>query len=429
MPPQIVIEPKSALIDEPLDIRLSDFEPASRITLKAAMTDDAGQTWRSAATFVTDTDGRVNVGAQTPSAGSYDIADAMGLVWSMQAETLKSHPTMFIQNKLTPLTIDLTAEVDGQVVAQTSGERVRLAEGITRTILRERGLFGTFFQPPGSGSHPAVMLVSGSGGGINEGQAALYAAHGYAALTLAYFNYESLPEKLVEIPLEYFETAIAWLQAQEHVDSDRLVVSGGSRGGELSLLLGSRYPQIRAVVAFVPSGVIWGGIGPAGADMRTAAWTYQGQALPFIPAVDIARMPELYEAFEQTNDPIPLAPGYRANFAAASNLDAATIPVENINGSVLLISGEDDRMSPSATFSEQIIERLTRSRFPHTYKHYGYKGAGHLIRTPYVPTTTLAFYHPIRHRAMAFGGSPKDNAHANGDSWSRVLHFLETELG
>jgi hypothetical protein len=86
-------------------------------------------------------------------------------------------------------------------------------------------------------------------------------------------------------------------------------------------------------------------------------------------------------------------------------------------------------MSPSATFSEQIIERLTRCRFPHTYKHYGYKGAGHLIRTPYVPTTTLAFYHPIRHRAMAFGGSPKDNAHANGDSWSRVLHFLETELG
>src|SRR5947199_123091 len=84
------------------------------------------------------------------------------------------------------------------------------------------------------------------------------------SMALAYFNYEGLPQDLIEIPLEYFETAIGWLQRRPDLDGDRIAVSGTSRGGELVLLLGATFPAVKAVIAYVPSGIVHGGIGRSG---------------------------------------------------------------------------------------------------------------------------------------------------------------------
>jgi dienelactone hydrolase len=104
--------------------------------------------------------------------------------------------------------------------------------------------------------------VTGSEGGFRWAGtvAPLLACHGYAALALAYFDYqgmEGLPTSLMEIPLEYFERAIAWMGKQPQVNRDKLAVVGISKGGELALLLGSTFPEIKSVVAYVPSGVVW----------------------------------------------------------------------------------------------------------------------------------------------------------------------------
>src|SRR5438128_7337617 len=66
------------------------------------------------------------------------------------------------------------------------------------------------------------QTLSGSSGGLPQELAALLASHGYAALALAYFSYEHLPAELVAIPLEYFETGMRWLHAQQGVQDDRL---------------------------------------------------------------------------------------------------------------------------------------------------------------------------------------------------------------
>src|SRR4051794_13813204 len=82
---RIDVEPARALVDERISVRLSGFEPGSQVTVRARTPDDQGRTWESSATFVADQDGAVDVGAQPPLAGSYDSADAMGLIWSMRA--------------------------------------------------------------------------------------------------------------------------------------------------------------------------------------------------------------------------------------------------------------------------------------------------------------------------------------------------------
>ena len=78
-------------------------------------------------------------------------------------------------------------------------------------------------------------------GGIRGFTAALLAAHGYTTFTLGYFALDGLPQELKEIPLEYFKRAIDWFRSQPDVIPDLLGVVGSSRGGELALLLGSKF--------------------------------------------------------------------------------------------------------------------------------------------------------------------------------------------
>ncbi len=105
-----------------------------------------------------------------------------------------------------------------------------------------------------------------------------------------------------------------------------------------------------------------------------------------------------------------------------------TIPVEKTNGAILLISGDDDEMWCSTPFAAAVMQRLEQFNFPHAYEHLHYKGAGHLILMPYVPTTITASGHPLRQAVFAYGGNPKDGAFANVDSWQKTLRFLDAHL-
>jgi dienelactone hydrolase len=233
---------------------------------------------------------------------------------------------------------------------------------------------------------------------------------------------------LVEIPLEYFQTAIRTLQARPDIDGQRIAYTGGSRGGELSLLLGATFPEIRAVVAYVPSGYVWDGLAKKPEDLGKRAWTYQGKPITSVDWVEDPDVVKRSAELAEQGKPIPLTPGFQAAVRSASNLTEALIPVEKINGAVLLISGADDAMWPSATFADEVMDRLRAANFPHPYEHLRYPNAGHLILTPHVPTTVHASGHPLAKSFFAYGGTPKGGAFANADSWQRVLQFLDTHL-
>ncbi len=96
----------------------------------------------------------------------------MGFLWSMTPTGPGSASPLGIKSTVRPTIINLTAEIDGQPVAQTSMARLVAAPGVRRTEVRDDGLHATYFAPPGAGPFPAIMLLSGSGGGLSEPQAA-----------------------------------------------------------------------------------------------------------------------------------------------------------------------------------------------------------------------------------------------------------------
>jgi len=423
--PRFEISPLRAMVDAPLKIRLTGMQPGDLVTVRSSIADGI---WTAEASFEVGADGTIDLEEQAPVSGNYSTADAMGLIWSA---SLQASPESLagLRTNVEPFAITFDAASGGNVLASARVVREQVSDGVRREVVRDHGLFGTLFVPPNDGPHPAVMLVSGSDGGLAEGLASLFAAHGIAGFALAYFNYETMPKALVNIPLEYFETGIEFLRAHPMIDSHRLAIAGASRGGELSLLLGSVFSQFKAVVAWAPSGLVWGGFGGAREDGVQPAWLLKGQPVPFM---DGAIHPDDYRYtvdYLRRGEGIPSTPGFLAQMNRyPDRVRQATIPVERINGAVLLISGEDDQMWPSTSMAEISMARLRAHNFPHPFEHLSYPGAGHGFRVPYFPQTMTEMRHPVDGVLYAFGGNPESSAHATVDSWRRVKHFLRENL-
>jgi dienelactone hydrolase len=330
------------------------------------------------------------------------------------------------QENLEPANLQVTAEINGQAVAAANCQRLLLAPGVKRIPVHDGKLRGILFVPPGKGPHPGIIVLGGSEGGVNELNVAFLASKGYAALALAYFAYEDLPPSLDNIPLEYFETAINWLGSRPEVRNHELAVIGGSRGGELALLLGSTFPQIKAVVAVAPSGVIWGGITATDADPPQAAWTYHGQPLPFMGFQDLTPDQQKQAGEILHRSPFSSLPLFQLMLAHRAAVEKATIPVEKINGPVLLVSGNDDRMWPSTQFADLVVERLKQAKHPYHDRHLAYPNAGHYLPLPNLPATVNQLVDANSKTVIALGGDPEPTAVAAADAWAQIVAFLHT---
>lgn len=426
--PLLEIAPERALVDVPLSIRVSGVAPGERVTLRATMARSPESVWQSSAVFVADAGGRVDPGTDAPVEGSYEGVDAMGLVWSMAPTSdawMKAPPP----EQLEAMHIRFEAERGGVVFAGVDVERLRVAADVTRHEVSTDGLLGALFLPPGAAAAtpaPGVLVLGGSEGGMREDTAALLASHGYATLALAFFAAGALPAKMENIPLEYFEKALKWMADHEAIDGERLAVQGISRGGELALLVAAHYPAyIDAVVAHVPSGVVWPGVGGLPPQ---PAWTKGGVALPSASlALDPATGAELGRKM-RSGEPIALAPLFRPGMADRAAMTAAEIPVERIRGPLLLISARDDDLWPSTELSEIAVARLRAHQHPYPVEHLAYDAAGHLIMPPYRVTSMTAMIHPALAMKLSLGGTAAGAARANAESWPRVLSFLEQAL-
>ena len=289
-------------------------------------------------------------------------------------------------------------------------------EGVTRVDVRDGGLYGELYVPAHSRPLPAVILMGGSEGGLDviSGMAAGFAQHGYATLALAYWAEEGLPKTLELVPLEYFDHAVDWLKARPEVNPRAIGAIGWSRGSEAVMLLGSRNPDVRAVVAVAPSGIVWQGLNYANFTGSKAAWTAGGKPLPY-----------LTPAAAQYRPNAPMKPIFATALPQADSHPETEIPVERIHGPVLLISGKDDHLWPSTEMADHVMARLKKARFRYSFTHLAYEGAGHVV---FVGAPDSAMGAGLGAPSAMLGGSVEANAQAWADNWPKVVAFYDKAL-
>jgi dienelactone hydrolase len=393
----LTITPGSVLIDESASIRASGLRPSEHITISADLVDGDDQRWESTAEFVADAQGDVDVSTQAPVAGSYQVVSAMGLIWSMKPAS-KGVGLYRPPKEQGPQQIHFALSRDGHAVATAQLEQRAMGEGV-REVKVTGVIHGVLFVPAGSGPFPGVLVLGGSEGGVPRRRASWLASRGFAAFALAYFRYENLPQQLEAIPLEYFGQALVWMRKRPEIQPNKLAVMGVSRGGELALQLGSMYPAIKTVVAYVPANARHRAC--CGGNMAPWAWTWQGS---------------------------PLAYAERKEGSTEDLL--AMIMVEHTSGPILLIAGEQDHVWDSAPMAESIVSRLKRAHFAYAVENLTYPHAGHIAGRPeIVPEWHGRIAHTITGRSTDYGGTPEGNALSSIDAIPKVLEFLRRNLG
>ncbi|WDU64220.1 acyl-CoA thioesterase/bile acid-CoA:amino acid N-acyltransferase family protein [Pseudomonas poae] len=406
---RLAITPLDGLLDEPRHIVVDGLAPGAQVTLTTRTLRGGNRAWSSAATFVADAQGRVDLERDAPVAGDYSGVSGMGLLWSQRIEQGHS-AAVFPDAVLEPLHTRI--QVQGSDPSQVLVQRLAAA-GVTRREVREDGLVGTLFQPAGAGPHPAVMVLNGSGGGINEARAALYASRGYSALALGYFKAPGLSDYISNTRLEYFEQGLAWMRRELAPADGFIALSGQSRGGELVLLLASMFPEsVAAVIGYVPSALVHGG--QAAADPAVGrdgpAWLYRGQPLVHLwnnnrHASWAARDAGLRNALSMSTA-----------LEDTEAVERARIAVEKIRGPVLMLTAGDDAAWPSSRFGQMVRERLQRFNHPWPVVQRDFPLAGHSILLPNIPST------------YSDDGQPEANAQANQQSWLAVVDFLHNAV-
>ena len=425
------VTPEDALIDVPRRIAVTALAPGEEVVLHTRTARGPAVVWRSAATFRADARGEVDLQRDAPVGGSYAGVSAMGLIWSQAPEPPGAPREVFAAEPSAALSTEIIVErqasrpLNGRLVQRLAGR------GVARRELREDGLVGTLFLPPDRAdgrAHPAILVLNGSGGGINEPRAALYASHGYAALALGYFKVPGLSDYISNTPLEYFESALAWLHRTLRPWQGFVAVSGQSRGGELALLLGSLFPQlVSAVIGYVPAALVHSAQNAC--DPMTGregpAWVFRGRPLPHLWQDNRTAT---WAPWDDGPAPRRHANALLTALQDPEAVERAGIRVENIRGPVLLLSASDDGSWPSSVYGRMVAERLARFGHRHAVEHLDFEGAGHAIVFPYVPTTQLVYAHPVSGRLSTTGGTPAANARADEASWAGVLRFLEQAL-
>lgn len=295
-------------------------------------------------------------------------------------------------------TLTYRIEHDSQTLGSTSLTRDHPKTDWLDSVEAEN-LVGKLAIPPEASSGPPLLLLHGSGANTLTSAAIRFAAHGYTALALQYFGDPNpIPDDLVEIPLEYVGQAIEWLLDHEATTGDAVGVYGYSRGGELALLTGSEFDRIGAVVSMLGSGFVhegWEGRGIDGSPANTTSWTRNGEPLDYSPYL---HLDEIEDALD--ND----------------RREAATIPVEQIDAPVVLVSGADDQLWDSHGLQSVAAERLEEHGGDVT--NLVYEDTGHWIPSPYVPVEGTA--------PEYVGGTLEGNAFASHDHWPHVLNAFET---
>lgn len=435
-------------LHHPFPIVARGLVPGQGATLRTQMRDPRGTVWTARGVYVADPTGTVNTARHASISGTFAGLDVGGLFWSLVPPEgdayllrLKDEPDLPLgpaPGDLSPLRYELSLHCDGDRICVETIERPQVAHTVTMTQTLPGRLRGQLFMPEDASPKGAVLVLGGSEGGIVPARAAALAADGFAALALGYFDYQDRPKAAVDLPLEYFAEAAAFLQ---HVTGKPCVIWGGSRGSEAAMLTAIHFPDsISGVIAWVPSHLVNPGFDMASGEdfslSSTAMWTVGGAPIdgapgaPVTPAVRAARTAG-YSA----------PPGYsfssefNAGWAAVGPESAYAIPVEKINAPLCCISSSDDALWPSEVGGNAIAARRASHGLSASTQHVVLQGCGHAIGMPNMPRPFAHISHwsggysGVTSGFVAQGGSPAANAAGAREGWAAARRFLDEIFG
>uniref|UniRef100_A0A8B9LXH6 Acyl-CoA thioesterase 4 n=1 Tax=Astyanax mexicanus TaxID=7994 RepID=A0A8B9LXH6_ASTMX len=378
--PLLSVRPLRCLVDEKFEVVVQFLLPSQPVTLHALLQSEDGDFWEAFGHYKSDASGSVKVSEDVSLGGSYDGLEPMGLLWSMRPIP-GSRKGLRFRNKdvFKPIEVHISVYEghltkwfkEKQALASVVAERWYSSPGVQRIDVREKGLKGTLFIPPGPGPFPAVLDLWGGGGGLVEYRSALLASHGYITLTLEYIGLKDASGTPQNVDNDYFEAAFSLLKQHPQVCPDRIAMMGLSFGVSVTLGMAAYSSEINPKCVVCVSGIT---------------------------------VCETQVCFDQMG---------------------------LIQCPILLIVGEDDQNWAAAESAEDMKKMMEQAGNSHLLTVLSYPHTGHLIEPPYCPHVRSSNFKLIEAKTtvvVLWGGQMVPHSKAQEDSWQKTLAFLEQHL-
>ena len=247
--------------------------------------------------------------------------------------------------------------------------------------IEEDGFKGTLYVPhKDDNKGKALILLGGMDGSyrITQLAAEQFAKHGMTSLVVAYFNQEGLEDSIERIPLEIVKKAAEWLKSKVYY---KVGVWGISTGAQYGLLAASYFPElISCAVGVCPNSVCTQGIRVKTQKVRRmdvspcSAFSYEGKELPY-EKLSMSRFKIWWDTFRSRS--LTYLSCFKGVIENAS--EETKIPVERINGPVLLLAPENDTIWYSREAAQAVQDRLKEKNFRHKVEYHQYEYASHLL--------------------------------------------------
>lgn len=422
---KINVEHQEAFADEKVHIKVSELNPNSQ--LKAIMRMElpwcSGEEFSSYAIFTVNETGEVDFDQAKPVEGTYQHADSMGLVYSLQQSQSTGKNIAENISIEKPILMNLVFE------SSTEKKEIQLkrnfkAEDIVVKQINDSFIGQLFYRK--NSNNKTILMLGGSDGQMESLalMAGPLASRGFNVLIVPYFGVNGLPENLEEVPLEYFEKIFRWMENNEIVSAKDIYLHGTSKGGELALLLASRYNQIKKVVAVEPHTYCFQALDGLMSGKNVSSWSYQEKSIPFI-AVDNNIFFEDQKKDIEKGISFGFASTYKKSIEKANNREEARIKVENSEADILLICGKKDNIWNSFDACPKILKILKNHNYKHHAELLSYENMGHPMPIPYVIPLGLSLKMPINGGIFSSGGTVEGNVEGQYESFKKTIEFFK----
>ncbi|XP_051974137.1 peroxisomal succinyl-coenzyme A thioesterase-like [Xyrauchen texanus] len=414
--PILSVQPTRGLVDEKFQIVVMSLLPNQEVTLHSIHQSEDKDVWEAFGHYKSDEHGTVTVAKDESLGGTYEGTEPMGLLWSMRpVPGSRSGLRLRKRDILTPMVVHISV-YDGHLnqgfnqktaLATSVTERWYMAPGVQRVDIREKGVRGTLFLPPGPGPYPGVLDLWGGGGGLVEYRSALLASHGFASLALEYLTPDEL--KTTDVDSSYFEEAYQILQNNPKVQRNRMAMLGLSFGSAITLTMVAYSKVIKPQCCVCISG-------------------------SHVVPVDKS----IFKVFEEIKKNMSKIRVNKDNHVIQRDLilpipsdPTLKIDVGRIKCPVLLVNAGDDQNWPTVESAEDMEMMMEMAGNRHLLEVLTYPDAGHLIEPPYTPhfrSTNFILQEMKEKIVMLWGGQTKPHAYAQEDAWEKILSFLQKHL-
>lgn len=416
------------LVDDRIEIKVSDLSPKSklRVSMKTELPWCKGEEFSSYGVFISNEEGEVDLDLVKPIEGTYESADSMGLFYSLKKSMTEG------KNIAENISIDEPIIMNMLFESPTESNEVKLkrlfkTEDIIIKHISEEFTGQLFYKE--KSNNKTILMLGGSDGNMTALAllAAPLASRGFNVLMVPFFASKGLPNKLEKIPLEYFEKIFEWIEKNKITNTKEIFLHGTSKGGELALLLASRYKQIKKVVTLEPHAYCFQALDGMMSGSNVSSWSYKGESIPYVEVDNNI----FFE--DQKNDiekgfPFGFASTYKKSIERATNKEEARIKVENSEADILMITGKEDNIWNSYDGCLEILDNLKKNDYQYNVELLTYDEMGHPMPIPYIIPISETLSMNMMGGVFSSGGTIEGNAEGQFKSWKRTIEFYMEPL-